>query len=181
MKINSFVFWLLLAVGLCTSAQSSGARADELKIETRRRDARAPVTPIEIKSGVAQLFVDDFIIETQTNLTRTLHQPKKDNGGNFPVIAIENEFGDVNATLEANGTIVFDSCLKKFVMFALAFSAPTGGEDRVRLYRFTSPDAMNWTKGDDGKPERILFNLLDAKSGRRASNIDLFSCDYDER
>ncbi|MEP6662588.1 MAG: hypothetical protein ABJC04_02890, partial [Verrucomicrobiota bacterium] len=102
-------------------------------------------------------------------------------GGNFPVIAIENEFGGVNATLEANGTIVFDSRLKKYVMFGLAFSAPTGGEDRVRLYRFTSPDAMNWTKGADGKPERIPFDLLDARSGRRASNIDLFSCCFDER
>ena len=140
---------------------------------------RGEESPLSIKPGVAQLFVDDFLIAEQAGLKRTLRQPKKDNGGNAPVIALEKEFGDTAATLEANGTILYDPRLKKYVLFALAFASALPGSDRVRLYRFTSPDAMRWTKGDDGTPQRILFDLKDAASGESATNIDLFSCFYD--
>jgi hypothetical protein len=44
-------------------------------------------SPIPIGRGVAQLFVDDFLIEKSNNLKRTLHQPRKDFGGNKPVVA----------------------------------------------------------------------------------------------
>ncbi|HEV2294766.1 MAG TPA: hypothetical protein VGR35_13005 [Tepidisphaeraceae bacterium] len=137
--------------------------------------------PLPIARDAAQLFVDDFLIATQTDLRRTLHQPKKDNGGSVPVIAMEDEFGSTPATLEANGTILFDPKLKKWVMFALGFASSYEGPsgDRVRLYRFTSPDAMNWIKGDDGTPQRIAVDLHDSQSGASATNIDLFSCMYD--
>lgn len=114
-------------------------------------------------------------------MNRTLHQPRKDDGGRAPVIALDDEFGAVPATLEANGSIVYDPRLKKWVMFAVAFSPTTAGPDRVRVYRFTSPDAMNWTKGDDGRPEHIRFDLHDAASGRDATNTDVFACHYDGR
>jgi hypothetical protein len=65
-------------------------------------------------------------------------------------------------------------------MFALAFSSFVKGEGKVQLFRFTSPDAMSWTKGDDGRPQRIQFDLHDQTTGRAASNIDLFSCYYDD-
>lgn len=136
-------------------------------------------TPIPVARGEAQFFVDDFLIDTQSQLVRTLHRPVKDDGGNHPVIALENEFGGLPGTLEANGTIVYDPRLKKYVMFAIAFSTAVKGPDRVRIYRFTSPDAMNWVKGDDGKPEHIRFDLLDARTGRSASNTDVLSCYYD--
>ena len=135
--------------------------------------------PLQIKSGVAQLFVDDYLIAEQKSLKRTLRQPKKDNDGQAPVIALDDEFGEYSATLEANGTILYDPRLKKYVMFALAFSPSMPGPDRVRLYRFTSNDAMSWIKGDDGTPQRITFDLKDAASGESATNIDLFSCFYD--
>jgi hypothetical protein len=143
--------------------------------------ADAPPAPITLKSGEAQLFVDDYLISTQNDLVRTLHQPKKDNDGNQPILALDNEFGETKATLEANGTIFFDPKLKKWVMFALSFASSWQGEsaDRVRLYRFTSPDAMNWAKGDDGKPQRIAIDLYDPESKTSATNIDLFSCTYD--
>jgi hypothetical protein len=136
---------------------------------------------LKLNTGEAQLMVDDYLIARQEGLVRTLHQPAKDGGGNEPVIALVDEFGQTKGTLEANGTILYDPKLKKWVMFALAFASGWPGEsaDRVRLYRFTSPDAMNWTKGDDGKPQRILFDLHDPKSGANATNIDLFSCTYD--
>lgn len=136
---------------------------------------------IEIKPGVAQLFVDDFLIDTQSGLGRTLHQPRKDNGGDQPVIALADEFGPAGATLEANGTIIYDPGLKRWVMFALAFAPAYEGEsaDRVRLYRFTSADAMNWIKGDDDIPQRISVDLYDPVSKTSATNIDLFSCTYD--
>jgi hypothetical protein len=154
----------LLALGLALSARAATDSAQ-----------------LYLPSNTAQLFVDDFLIASQRDLSRTLHQPKKDNGGQFPVIALENEFDGASATLEANGTIVWDPKLKRHVMFALAFSPPGQGPDRVRLYRFTSADGMNWTKGDAGTPERIGFDLTDARSGRSATGIDLFSCCYDGR
>jgi hypothetical protein len=130
--------------------------------------------PIEVRRGVAQLFVDDVLIDSQRDLRRTLHQPKKDNGGNVPVLAPEGL-----QTLMASGTIVFDPRIGKHVMFALAFWEPPQGRYQVGLFRFTSPDAMSWTPGDDGKLERIAVDLKDAATGRMATNIDLFSCYYD--
>jgi hypothetical protein len=139
--------------------------------------------PVTLKTGEAQFFIDDYLIALQTELRRTLRQPKKDQGGNEPVIAIENEFGETKSTLEANGTIVYDPKLKKWVMFTLSFASNWPGQsaDRVRMYRFTSPDGLSWVKGDDGHPQRIEFDLHDPKSNTNATNIDLFSCTYDER
>src|SRR5437016_3719736 len=97
---------------------------------------RCEDSPLEIKSGAAQLFVDDFLIAEQVGLKRTLRQPRKDNGGNAPVIALDKEFGDYAATLEANGTILYDPRLKTWIVFALEFSPSMPGPDRVRLYRF---------------------------------------------
>src|SRR5262245_52939511 len=149
--------------------------------EARGADVSTP--PLRLKSGQAQLFVDDFLISEQRGLTRTLRQPKKDQEGNRPVLALEGEFGDTKATLEANGTILQDPKLGKWVMFALAFCSgyPGASADRVRLYRFTSRDAMDWIRGDDGRPQRIAIDLHDPMSGTDATNIDLFSATYDER
>ncbi|WP_428937937.1 hypothetical protein [Fontivita pretiosa] len=145
--------------------------------------ADPPLTTIKLRSGEAQLFIDDYLISQQKDLKRTLHQPKKDNGGNEPVIALEDEFGEHKATLEANGTIVYDPRLKKWVMIALSFcsSWPGPSADRIRLYRFTSPDAINWIKGDDGKPQRIEIDLYDPVSKTSATNVDLWSFTYDEK
>src|SRR5262245_43445449 len=100
--------------------------------------ADAPAADLKLTSGRAHLFVDDYLISQQNGLVRTLHQPKKDNGGNEPVIALADEFGQTRGTLEANGTILYDPKLKKWVMFTLAFASSWQGEpaDRVRLYRF---------------------------------------------
>jgi hypothetical protein len=141
--------------------------------------------PLKIKSGEVQLFVDDYLIGSQSDLQRTLRQPKKDNGGEKPVIALDDkEFGENLSTLEANGTIVYDPRIKKYVMLALAFSAPKKGWDRVRIYRFTSDDALKWVKGDNGQPQWVFptstEDLLDTKSGTSASNVDLFSYFYDK-
>lgn len=135
-------------------------------------------TPLPIPAGQAQMFIDDALIESHEGLRRTLHQPTKDDGGNVPVLALESEFdAGVSATLEANGSIVFDPRLEKWVMFAVAFAPQTA--DRTRIYRFTSPDAMNWVKGDDGQPEHIQFDLHDPETGTNATNTDVFACCYD--
>jgi hypothetical protein len=136
-----------------------------------------------IRKGVPELFVDDAIIESQRGLRRTLHSPKKDGAEKTPLLAIEDEFGTNTSTLEANGTIVWDPRLKKWVMFALGFAPTYAGPsgDKVRLFRFTSADGMTWVKGDDGRPERIAVDLHDPVSGADATNIDLFSCCYNAR
>lgn len=138
---------------------------------------------IEIAPGEPQLFVDDFLIAESRELKRTLHQPRKDDGGNVPVIELEDEFGVYTATQEANGTIVFDPKLNKYVMFALGFSAQNRDWDRGRLYRFTSTDGINWIKGDDGRPQLVYPHsrefFFDPVSGTYATNCDVFSCCYD--
>jgi hypothetical protein len=145
--------------------------------------SRDPSLPaVTVTSGDPQLFVDDHLIAWQSGLIRTLHQPVKDDGGHAPVLAIENEFGETKSTLEANGTIVYDPQLRKWVMFTLAFASNWPGEsaDRVRIYRFTSTDALHWIKGDEGQPQRIAIDLYDPASNTSATNVDLFSCMYDE-
>ena len=78
-------------------------------------------SPITVEKGAPQLFVDDLLIASQENLKRTLHQPKKDNGGNFPILQLPPDFfGDIPGTLMANGTIVYDPKINRYVMFALA-------------------------------------------------------------
>ena len=54
------------------------------------RDTSLPA--VTLTSGETQLFVDDHLIAFQSNLQRTLRQPKKDLGGNEPIIAIEPPF-----------------------------------------------------------------------------------------
>ncbi len=139
-------------------------------------DSREPEL---ITRGQAQLFVDDHLIAAQTDLRRTLHQPTKDDGGNIPVISLDSEYEGKAATLEANGSIVYDTRLKKWVMYTVAFCQLVPGPDRTRIYRFTSSDALHWTKGDDGKPDHCKMDLLDVASGTSATNADLFSCYYD--
>jgi hypothetical protein len=136
-------------------------------------------SPVKVESGISQLFVDDYLIETQDGLKRTLHQPKKDGGGNMPLLALDKEFDPGKDTLEANGTIVYDPKLGKWVMITVGISANLKGQPRTRLYRFTSPDAMNWIKGDDGQPEHIQTDLYDPVSKTSATNTDLFSYYYD--
>ena len=164
--------FLCIVVALCLGIRAALAQSNDTSLPA-----------VTLQKGEVQLFVDDYLIAAQSGLERTLRQPKKDNGGNAPVIAIEDEFGETRSTLEANGTILYDPKLKKWVMFTLAFASnwPGNSADRVRLYRFTSPDAMKWVKGDDGKPQRIAIDLFDPASNTSATNIDLFSCTYDER
>lgn len=152
-------------------------------VPPRSSAAKEAVAPVAVQRDIAQLFIDDFLIDSQTNLHRTLHQPKKDHGGNLPILAFDKEYGDYHSTLEANGTVIFDTRLKKYVLFGIGFSShfPGPASERIRIYRFTSPDAMNWIKGDDGTPQRILFDLTDAASGTSATNTDLFSYYYDPK
>lgn len=135
--------------------------------------------PIVLKPGEPQLFVDDTLIESSKNLHRMLHQPRKDDNGDKPLLALADEFGGTPGTLEANGSIVFDPRIKKYVMFALGFSPTFKSPRAVRLYRFTSPDATNWIKGNDGTPEEITVDLNDPSTGKSASGIGVFSCCYD--
>ncbi|RMI14686.1 MAG: hypothetical protein D6681_04750 [Calditrichaeota bacterium] len=144
-----------------------------------------------IETGQVQLFIDDFLIESARNVHRTLHQPIKENGGRFPVIALEDEFKPYAATLEANGTILYDPRLQKYVMFALGYSVHGKSQDTrenrwkyYRVYRFTSEDGLHWTKGDNGQPQwvfpRSRRDLFDPVSGTYATNIDVGSYFYDQ-
>jgi hypothetical protein len=144
--------------------------------------ARA-AAPLEIPTGTAQLFIGDRLIEKNLAITRTLHSPRKDDGGTKPVLFLENEFGGVPGTLQG-GTILFDPKLNHYVMFATSGAHLEGHPwNWIRLYRFTSRDGLAWTKGDRGEPEcvfpRSRDDFLDPASGAYASNIDFTTFIYD--
>ena len=149
--------------------------------------ALAAGEPIAVQANISQMFVDDFLIQSQSDLKCVLHQPTKDDGGNVPVLALDKEFHGGPSTLEANGGIVYDPQRKKFVMIALGDGSepqnpggpPMSPADHVRLYRFTSTDAMHWIKGDDGSPQRLSVDMYDPVSRTSARNTDLFSFFYD--
>ncbi|MGQ9650200.1 MAG: hypothetical protein ACUVXJ_08825 [Phycisphaerae bacterium] len=126
-------------------------------------------TVVHLKPGVAQLFIDDELIESQQGLERRLHCPVKDNGGNEPIIAARS-----GTTILAYGTIVFDTRIKKYVMFSQGFV-------ERNMYRFTSDDGLNWDTGKDGQFEEITFGPPPEKEPGAIGKpgIDVFSCFYD--
>jgi hypothetical protein len=126
--------------------------------------------PIQIPQGIAQLFVDDGMIEQATGLRRTLHQPTKDNGGNTPLIAARP-----GTTLLAYGSIVRDTRLDRYVMFVQEFPSR-------QMYRATSADGLAWQPGTHAELEKVSLDLPFPplpKDAHGRPGIDLFSCYYD--
>jgi len=132
----------------------------------------AASTPIPVKKGVAQLFVDDYLIDTQANLKRTLHQPTKEDGGNVPMIVAKPGTG-----LLAYGSIVYDVKLQKYVMFVQEFPSRD-------MYRTTSADGLTWDITEHAKLTPVKMDLdlgtLPPDAHGRFG-IDLFSCFYDKK
>lgn len=130
--------------------------------------------PLTIEPGVAQLFIDDNVLESQWRLIRTLHQPVKDHQGERPLIKSPPE-----STLLAYGTIVFDTKLKQYVMFVQHFPSRD-------MSRIMSTDGLHWNEKDGRKLERLTLNthLGDVPKDKENNadgerGIDLFSCYYD--
>jgi len=130
--------WLKLMVLMSVAAL---ANADAAGGDTAR--------PVVIERGVAQLFVDDFLIASEQGLKRTLHQPRKEHGGRQPVIAVPDE-----GTLLAKGTILKDPRLGRHVMFAKGFRTK-------QMYRFVSRDGLDW------EPDRRGGQVVPVEMDRR--------------
>lgn len=134
--------------------------------------AGAAPAPIVVRAGVAQLFVDDELIDTQVDLKRTLHTPVKEHGGNRPMI----EAGEGTGLL-AYGSIVHDTRLGRYVMFIQEFPSR-------RMYRTTSADGLTWDITEHEKLTPVTFDLdlgpLPPEA-RGRFGIDLFSCYYDRK
>lgn len=135
----------------------------------------AGTEPLAMEAGVAQLFIDDHVLESSPRVIRTLHQPVKDHVGNQPLIRAPRD-----GTLLAYGSIVFDSKLNLYVMFLQSY--PTRS-----MYRVTSSDGLNWSQYEESTLERLALDMNLGNMPRdRANNahgergIDLFSCHYDE-
>ncbi len=134
-----------------------------------------PPATIAIQPGIAQLLVDDAIIQSEQGAIRTMHQPVKDQGGNQPIIDAPPQ-----TSLLAYGTIVFDPRLRRYVMFVQEFPSR-------QMYRILSRDGMTWepTNGKLLDPVELDKNLGEVprdKAINAAGNreIDLFSCYYDK-
>jgi hypothetical protein len=125
--------------------------------------------PIHVANNSAQLFIDDFLMESSSNLVRTLHQPRKDNQGLTPIIKAKP-----GTTLLAYGTIVYDPGLKSYVMFVQEFPSR-------QMYRLVSVDGLTWVSEAEDGFETVIFdrNLELGVGAVGTPGIDVFSCYYD--
>lgn len=127
---------------------------------------------IQVGRGVPQLFVDDALIESHTDLKRTLHQPVKEGGGNAPLIV-----PGAGKDLQAYGSIVYDPRIRKYVMFV---KEHIGGAD---FFLATSSDGLHWDQTDRATLVPVVFDTdlkPDPGSGNR-QGLDLFSCHYNAK
>jgi hypothetical protein len=127
-------------------------------------------TARSVRPGVAQLFIDDVMIDQESSLRRTLHQPAKDNDGNSPLIAART-----GTTLLAYGSIVRDIRLNRYVMFVQEWPSR-------QMYRLTSADGLTWHPNTHDQLERVSLDLSFPHlppEARGRPGIDLFSCYYD--
>jgi len=128
--------------------------------------------PIPIRAGVAQLFIDDYLIDCSSDLKRTLHQPTKDQGGNAAMIPAKK-----GMTLLAYGSIVFDTRRQKHVMFVQEFPSRD-------MYMTTSADGLTW---DAARHEELTPVKMDIDLGplppdaKGRFGVDVFSCFYDKK
>lgn len=81
--------------------------------------------PLKIVASESQLFVDDYLIHSTSDITRIFHQPKKYEGN--PILSTEH-------ANHANGTILYDPDEKQYRMYY-------EGGHRVAF----SSDGINWT------------------------------------
>lgn len=124
---------------------------------------------VHVGKGVAQLFVDDFLIESQTDLKRTLHRPVKDEGGRVPVIEAAK-----GTSLQAYGGILYDVRLQKYVMFIREFFT-------FDVYLCTSSDGLTWDQNETRKMVPVEFDAdLEADPGfDERQGFGMFTCYYD--
>jgi hypothetical protein len=132
--------------------------------------------------------VDDSRIASSEGLQRTLHQPRKENGGTTPLLSLPPLFGH-GTTLEANGTIVFDSRLRRWVMYCVAF-VPAIDESRegddwrsAQILRFTSENGFDW-RSDDPSGREVVYprtrqDLYDDRAGTFATHVGACLLEYD--
>ncbi len=128
--------------------------------------------PIIVPTAQAQLFIDDTLIDTQSDLKRTLHRPWKDAGGITPIIPSGPGDG-----LLAYGSIVRDERLGKYVAFLRSHASTT-------YYRVTSADGLAWDAAHqaDLTPVRFDTSNMEQEPGTRGTvGLDLFSCYYNRR
>lgn len=119
-----------------------------------------------------QLFVDDALIESQSDLKRTLHQPAKDNGGRAPLIVPA-----AGKDLQAYGSIVYDPRIRKYAMFVREHIGGGG------FFLATSSDGLSWDQTDRARLVPVTFAPdvePDPGFGARRG-LDLFSCHYNTK
>ena len=114
-----------------------------IRLVTVERPAKTrPATrSVPLPPGVHQLFLDDTLIANRTNITSTLHSPRKFRGN--PVLMPEPNL-EVDALLY--GTVLFDEEANCFKMWY--FTGRAGTQMSWALAYATSQDGMHWKKPD---------------------------------
>jgi len=141
-------------------------------LATKPLPCQAAGEPITIARDDPQLFVDDYLIESQIDLKRTLRRPVKDHGGRRPFIMPGH-----GEALQAWGSIVYDTRLEKYIMYLLYRSA-----DGFRMGQATSSDGLHWDQNHAHQLIPVTFDMdLEPEPGfENRTGIDLFTCHYDD-
>ena len=110
-----------------------------------------PQEKLELKPGVKQLFLDDYLIKEVHNLRRVLHQPEKISAE--PVIRPEHSWESVNASTRS--APFWDPAEQVWKLYYMCNSEnKVSGEARSGQCLAISKDGLHWTKPKLGLVER---------------------------
>ncbi len=76
---------MLIVCGLATLAGAAETNESKAFIYSGRAPRRSPATPIVLKAG-PHLLLDDFLIESSTNITRQVNVPIRDPAIPNPIV-----------------------------------------------------------------------------------------------
>ncbi|MEO7300149.1 MAG: hypothetical protein ABI042_16415 [Verrucomicrobiota bacterium] len=138
---------MLLAVWCCAFIFSGeiSTRAEEQRKNNSSENSR-DATPIRLGVG-PHLFIDDFLIESSTNIQRVLNSPLRDPSLPNPVVT-----GPEDKNFQPFFTVVRDAVTKRFRIWYGVPAKPLGGSPS-RLAYMESDDGIHWQR-----PHRVLEN-----------------------
>ncbi|MBN2377450.1 MAG: hypothetical protein JXD22_13695 [Sedimentisphaerales bacterium] len=96
-------------------------------------------------NGNRELFIDDYLISSRSNLTRTLHQPVKDPRN--PVLTPKGPW-ETNPYLF--GTVIYDKDLSLYRMWYMSYNSAKKVVDCTPVLYATSSDGVCWDKPNLG-------------------------------
>lgn len=129
--------------GIQATAEPSSRAIPAVRLVTADNPAAAQdaTAPVPLHPGIHQLFLDAALIADRTNITSTLHAPRK-----FPGNPVVMPAANLEVDALLYGTVLFDDDAKCFKMWY--FTGRAGTQMSWTLAYATSQDGIHWKKPD---------------------------------